>query len=101
MLPDYCTPRRLVRKRIIYRNVNPWILKGTHILGGLTMLLLFPVGFMAIADFIPFWTFPATMTAMILFASLYTIFWFKMINSMKNSTRDKKFVNKMLKMELW
>jgi membrane protein implicated in regulation of membrane protease activity len=96
MSTDPCAPRNLVRKRIIYRNCNPFALKFVQAVGMIAMFLLIPMGFAVIVGLLPVWYLVTLMSTMIISISIYAVLWFKMLDKMKNSPHDRKFVNKML-----
>ena len=101
MLTDPCAPRNLVRKRIIRRNVNYPLMKSFHVFGTLAGLALLPVMFMVFAGMVSPWMPALPMFIMLLSVTLYAYYWFKMVDHMKISPRDRKFVNKMLQEEYW
>jgi hypothetical protein len=101
MLTDPFAPRNLVRKRIIRRNVNYPSMKSFYVFGTLAGLALLPVTFMVFAGMVSPWMPALPMFIMLASVAMYTHYWFKMIDHMKTSTRDRKFVNKMLKEEFW
>lgn len=101
MISNPFHPRYRARKRIIYRNGNPVALKLAQSAGLLGMLALFPVGFGTILGLLPLWALAMTMTTMIVSIAVYAVLWFSMLDKMKNSTRDRKFVRKMTNDEFW
>jgi fatty acid desaturase len=101
MLPDLTTSRNLVRKRIIRRNVNYPLMMSFYVLSTLAGLAMFPTLVAIFMGVFSPWLLAVPMSMMLASVTMCTHYWFKMIDHMKTSTRDCKFVNKMLKEEFW
>lgn len=94
-------PRNLVRKRIIRRNVNYPLMKSFHVFGTLAGICLFPLFIVYMLGYIGLWSIAGAMFIMIASVAMYGYYWFKMLDNMKQSSRDRKFHNKMLRKEFW
>jgi len=67
----------------------------------LPMIFLIPIGFAVIVGVLPIWALITAMVMMMSGMAIYVTLWFKMLNKMKESPQDRKFVNKMIQEEYW